>query len=253
MVRALLLCLLAAGGLLPAPAARADDKEARALVDKAVRAHGGDRLLRVKAVETRGKMTVEKDGVKAEGTDEKWLQFPDRFKVAAQVSANGIDFTLTYASDGKKAWVQTANETKDLDDAVVKGLREETLHVEKVARLLFAREKGYELSVVGEGQVDGRAALGVRVARKGRPDVNLYFDKATGLLAKLERRGTDATGREVTEERFFHDYKEVGGVRTPMRVVHHHDGRQVMEWECAECRLLEEALPDEVFRKPQKE
>ena len=35
-----------------------------------------------------------------------------------------------------------------------------------------------------------QAAVGVRVASKGQKDVSLYFNKETGLLAKVERRTT---------------------------------------------------------------
>ena len=62
----------------------------------------------------------------------------------------------------------------------------------KVARMVpLLKEKGYELSLIGEDKVEGKKVVGVRVTKKDQKDISLFFDKETGLLAKLEYRGAD--------------------------------------------------------------
>jgi len=76
-----------------------------------------------------------------------------------------------------------------------------------------------QLSALGEIKVEGKPAVGVRVASKGHKDVNLYFDKQNGLLVKIEHRTVDfQSGQEVNEERVLTEYKDVDGRKLPGRV-----------------------------------
>ena len=124
------------------------------------------------------------------------------------------------------------------------------LHAENVQTLVpLLRDKAYRLHALGEMKVGGRPAVGVRVESRGHKDVNLYFDKKTGLLAKVERRALDDAGKEVTEESFCSGYKDVGGVKLPMKVVVQHDGKKFLEMEFSEYRFLDK-LDDSEFARP---
>ena len=94
----------------------------------------------------------------------------------------------------------------------------------KVVKLTpLVKDKGYELSLIGESKVEDKPAVGVLVKSKDHNDVSLFFDKETGLLAKLEHRTTDPTsGKEVTEERIIVSYGDKGekGVLLPKEVAH---------------------------------
>ena len=50
------------------------------------------------------------------------------------------------------------------------------------------RDADFQLSPAGEVKVNDRPALGLRVSRKGWPDVNVYFDKESGLVVKAATR-----------------------------------------------------------------
>jgi len=98
--------------------------------------------------------------------------------------------------------------------------------------------------------VEGKAAVGVRVASKGRKDISLYFNKETGLLAKVEHRTIDPmNGNEITEERIITEYTKTDGVPTPKKVTVNHDGNKYMEVEILETKRLEK-LEDSEFAKP---
>src|SRR3569623_1405897 len=113
------------------------------------------------------------------------------------------------------------------------------------------RDKAVELSPLGELKVEGEPAVGVRVSTKGQKDLNLYFNKKTGRLAKVERRGTEAaTGNEVTEERIILEYRAPNklGIPLPKRVVVKKDGKKFMEAEVVESEQLEK-VEDSEFQK----
>ena len=126
----------------------------------------------------------------------------------------------------------------------------EELHVEYVQTLVpLLKDKAYTLNALGEIKIHDRPAVGIRVTSKGHKDVNLYFDKATGLLTKSERRALNDNKMEVSEETFYGDYKDVDGVKVPMKVVVHHDGKKYVEMEITEQRFLDQ-LDDSEFARP---
>ncbi len=225
--------------------------EARALVERAVKAHGGDKLLKAKAVRYKGKMSHDVMGVKQTVPTETWVEFPDRFKKVAQFDVNGETFTMTYVYDGKQGWEKVQDETEELDAKTLKELQAQIPHDERIVTLTFLNDKGCELSPLGEIKIEDRPAAGVRVECKDRPAINLYFDKATSLLVKVERRGAyGLSGEEVNEERYFKDYKEMNGVKIATQIVANHDGRQCLEMEVTEYEVRGEGFGETFFAKP---
>ena len=90
----------------------------------------------------------------------------------------------------------------------------------------------------------------MKVTRKGRRDIDLYFDKESGLLVKTETRVKDeGSGQEVSEETFVTDYKEVQGVKQATRFTINRDGKPFMEGEATDIGLAEK-LDASVFAKP---
>jgi hypothetical protein len=176
-------------------------------------------------------------------------QMPRQMKLDIQVEAQGQNVTLVYVFNGDKAWLQVAGQTTPVKGKELDDLKEE-LHAQQVETLVpLLKDKAYKLHALGEAKVGGRPAVGVRVESKGHKDVNLYFDKKTGLLVKSERRALDDAEKEVTEETFYSNYKDVSGVKVPMKVVVHHDGKKHLEMEMTEYRFLDK-LDDSEFARP---
>jgi hypothetical protein len=57
----------------------------------------------------------------------------------------------------------------------------------------------------------------------------LSFDRASGLLVKSEHRLDGPGGKDVVQEAFYSDYREVGGHVRPGKVLVRRDGQKVME------------------------
>ena len=112
------------------------------------------------------------------------------------------------------------------------------------------KEKGYELSLIGEDKVGEKKVVGVRVAKKGQKDVSLYFDKETWLLAKMEYRGAVmGTENEVNQERIIKEYeKNKDGIPVAKKILIKYDGKQFLEAEVTEIKYFEK-LDDSEFKK----
>src|SRR5438128_11704286 len=97
------------------------------------------------------------------------------------------------------------------------------------------------LSTGGEMKFGERDTVGIRTSQKGKPEVNLYFDKQTGLPAKLEFNAKDneTLDKEVPHEFFFTQYKEMDGVQVATEMVWHKDGKKYLTREIKELRPAE--------------
>jgi hypothetical protein len=239
-------CVMAAA----ATAARADDSaEARALVDRALKAQGGaERLAKLPAIRGKLKGTFHGLGEGVPFTGEFAAQGADRTRLVIEAEVGGEKLRLAHVLNSDKGWVQVNDGTEELDEEGLAEAREQA-YAEWVATLVPLRDKKrFRLSPLGEIKIGGRPAAGARVSSEGRSDVNLYFDKATGLLVKTEVRLTE-DGQEVTEETFLGAYKEVQGTKQATRLTVKRDGQPYLECEVRDYRLAEK-LDGALFARP---
>jgi hypothetical protein len=186
-------------------------------------------------------------------TQEIWVSSPAKFKEVMELTVMNIAVKTTTVYDGKKGWIKVNAGGNEMEIPVKDELLDEFKNVAEMiglGQLRALKSKDIKLSLVGESQVNGKAAIGVRVAREGKKDVMIYFDKGTGLMAKIERRARDfQSGQETTEERIIVSYKDVENQKFPSRVIVNRDGAKLLEADVIEARHLE-SLPDTEFAKP---
>jgi hypothetical protein len=246
-----LLGVWCVAGLLAGGAARADDAaEVKALLDKAIAAHGGaDHLAKGKAVPTRikGKVHALGDGVDYSGDIAP--QLPDRMRFETSLTVMGTGLKIKTVVQGDKGWVALNDTVTEMPKEQLAESREQT-HVSAVTRLVALRDKAYKLSPLGEAKVEGKDAVGVRVEHEGRRDVSLFFDRKTGLLLKTETRGKGPTAgdSEFTAETLYDDDKKVGGSPVAHEVTVRRDGKPFFASENSDVRLAEK-LGDSTFEK----
>jgi hypothetical protein len=252
MTRTRLAVLTFGLALAATTAARGDDAaEARALLDKAVKAHGGvENVAKYKGSATAFKGTFHGMGLKIPMSGTVTTFGPDRVKADIEVEAGGQTFRVVNVLGGDKGWLKIGNDTKDMGKAELTVAREQQ-HTGWVATLApLVTPKGYTLSPAGELLVDDRPTLGVKVAAKGRRDVTLYFDKTTWLLARHDSTVTDeGSGREVAQEVTMTDYRAVQGTKQAWKFVIRRDAKLFMEGEVTGVTLTE-TLDASQFGRP---
>jgi hypothetical protein len=251
MRRAVGLALAAC--LFPA-AARADDAaDARAVLDRAIKAMGGkDKLARFQDVTWKGKGSVQIDAVTVTFTDEISAQGLERYnwQVAAEVNGRAIGLAIVF--NGGKAWLKPDNAAaaQDFPKPYIPLFRADLRAVRLAQHLLPLTDKAYRLSHLGELKVGDRMAVGVKVSHKDWPDVDLLFDKETGLPVRAELRlkeGTD--GPEVVHVLTFGAYKETAGVKHFTKLALRRDDKLTIETEATEVSFPDK-LDDSTFDKP---
>src|SRR5262249_20154243 len=158
--------------------------------------------------------------------------------------------TVITVFDGEKGWISVNGQVKDADDKVLEELKE-AAYMMKAGRLTkLLEDKDLKISPLGEAKVDGKDAIGLKVACEKHRDYNIYFDKKTGLPVRIERRVHDfMSGQEVNEERIIKEYTEVEGVKMPKKVELLRDGKKFMNVEVQEVKFLDTVDKSE-FEKP---
>ncbi|MFO0800339.1 MAG: hypothetical protein U0804_22965 [Gemmataceae bacterium] len=233
--------------------ARGDDAaDARALVDKAIKAHGGAaNLAKFKGGAVTFSGTFHGMGMKVPMAGTIHTFGADRVKADIEIDADGQKFRIVNVVAGDKGWAKFGNDTKDMSkDEIAQGQQEQ--HAGYLASLtpLVGARGGYALAPAGELLVNDKAALGVKVTAKGRRDVTLYFDKATSLLVRYDQTVKDeGSGREVTQETYPSEYKDVQGTKQSFKFVVKRDSKLYLEGEASEV-TLSDTLDAGLFVKP---
>lgn len=227
--------------------------EARALIERAVKAHGGAEALgRVNADKVKFKGALVLQGHNTPFVAETTVQLPSKYKNVIEMNHNGDKHTIVYVINGSKIYI--ALDGRALKEEDVKQQQAEIrsgLELERAKRLLpLLHDKSYQLALLEEIQVNDRPAVGVRITGRGRREMRLYFDKQLALLVRAENRLDGGKGKpEIRQHFFFGDYKEIGGYKRPAKLRAFRDGKQIMEAELLDVKVLDKVDETE-FAKP---
>lgn len=248
-----IVAALLAAILLCSPAnSRAEENDPKAIVVKAIKAHGGEEFLskhKAGQLKSKGTMTLEGLG-DVEFTSESAYMFPNKFKESIEMTVQGQTISVVTIANGDKCTIKANGSEVEVNDQIKSSLRD-AQHMLKVGRLVaLVKEKGFELSAAGEIKVDDKPAIGVRVTAKDQQEITLYFDKATSLLAKVEHKSVDPnTGKKIAEERILMEYKKnEAGIPMVKRLRVLRDGTVYMVADVTENKLLEK-IDDSEFKK----
>ena len=252
MRRVVSLSLVLGLALVAPTRARADDDaEMKSLVEKAIKAHGGaEKLAKQKAttMKFKGKIYAVADGL--DYTGDFALQAPDKVRTDINFELMGMKFAVINLLNGEKGWVSLNGKTDDMPkEAIDEG--KEQLYADGLARLYKLTDKEFKLAPLGDSKVGEKEAIGVKVSRKDHRDVNLYFDKKTALLLKIEHQIKDFQmgGAEAMQESIYDDYKDVDGVPVATKLIIKRDGKNYLDADISDVKFHDK-LDDKTFEKP---
>jgi hypothetical protein len=253
MTRAILTAWATALVLIVGPARADDQADAKALLDKAIKAHGGEEALarnksKVEVVKGKGKFYGMGEGI--DFTMEMIVQHPDRIRSEIELEVGGMQIKFLQVVNGNKGWQKLADQLQDMTKEQLEEAKAQ-FYLRKVVSLLPLRDKEYKLSPLGEVKIESKPAVGLRVEHKGERDVNLFFDKESGLLVKTEMKARDpmAGDKEFNSESYYSDYRKVDGVQTPFKLSLKRDGEKYVESESTEVKR-EDKVDETTFAKP---
>jgi len=115
------------------------------------------------------------------------------------------------------------------------GLKHDLYALRMAQVLTSLRDRAVKLSPADEITLDSRPATGITVVTKGHPDLQVFFDRETGLPVKCAMSvKEDDEQPAVAHELLLGDYQDIGGVRTFRKVTCKHDGQPLFEIDLVE-------------------
>jgi hypothetical protein len=209
---------------------RAAADDAAAIVERAIRATAGsaERLAKRTYCVHSDRGTMYFPAGAAPATRESHEHLPLHIKWVGECTLMGQKMPIAMALDGLKGWTILNGARADMPQSQYEVVQDEAYFL-YVASLLPLREKGVTLGELKEALVGDQPARGVKVEARGRPTVQLYFDKANGLPVKGIYTVREV-GREVVRETYFSDFKDFEGLRLPTKQVTFQAGLKTEEW-----------------------
>lgn len=195
----------------------ASAEEPRALVDRAIAAHGGaDRLERTKNGHLKAKSEGHQLDVTFKFEIEEWFDLPNRYKRIKVGSIKDKPFTREDGSTEKESWDREGTgpiRTSSVGQPMPVGHHWHAILVS----LLLLREKDAQLRSLPDEMKDGRSLVGFH-ADSSQVKGDFFFDKSTGLLARTQQtRQNSLGGQEVIADTSYDNYRAIEGIQYPMR------------------------------------
>jgi hypothetical protein len=245
---AVLLMVLATGVASPV---RAADDDAKTILDKAIKALGGEEnLSKVKAATWKGKGKINFGGTENEFTSQTTVQGLDHVRSEFEGEIMGNKFKGVTVLAGTKGWRKFGDMEMELDkDALANEKRSVYLQVIPMT-LLPLKGKGFKLQTAGEEKVNGKAAVSLKVTAPDGKDFTLYFDKESGFPVKQVAKVMGFMGEEVTQETTFSDYKEFQGIKKSTKSEGKRAGEKFLESQITSFKILDKVDP-KTFTKPE--
>lgn len=214
--------IFVAGILLsPSSYATANDKEVDAILDKAMKALGGEeKLSKIEAVswKTKGYMNM-------------LFQLPEHFKCTTELTIAGLDrlkseLVLGDSSghnggtksvlNGNKSWLNWGEGYKPTRSAAA--LKRSLLLAIIPVTVAPLRDPRFKVAVAGDEKVGDRAAVVFNVTCPDGEGIKVSFDKESGLPHKVAGKALiiddPAMNLDMNQELIYSNYKDFGGIKT---------------------------------------
>lgn len=243
------MCLAAIVGLLVLPV-RADNPPATEVLDKAIKALGGqEKLEKLHAfsVKAKGKVTLESgtNPISSETT----LEGIDHFRSKFEGEFNGNKVEGVTVLSGDKGWRRFNDQTMEMDADAVKNEKRTVYLMVAPATIMPLKSKDFKVEPVADEAVKGKPAAALKVTGPDGKDFTLYFDKESGLPVRMVAKVIDWMGQEYVQDVTYSEFKDFGGIKRATKVSLKRDGDDFVEQEITEFKLLEK-VPADTFAEP---
>lgn len=224
-------------------------QKAREVITAAIAARGGkERLLRFPAYHIKYRETFLRDGKTTVETGDAYEHFA---RGQARYQSGPEDVIVVNCREG---WVKSGNKVTPLTAGQVADFQEYLKGKEAMLTLLPLLTDEWQVSALGEKDVDGRAAVVLRIKHKNWA-ATTYWDRKSHLLVRAEYphkrliEPDDARRKATTREARFSDFKLFEGILFHTKLRTFSGGKQLGEVELTAIEPLKK-LPEGLIAAP---
>ena len=245
-----LLFLLAAPGSLPGQSdfLRRSEERARQILHKTVEALGGEAYLTVQNIVRKGKFYQYRRDVMRGSNQFRTLMAPP-WKRRVEF---GKKARIVLINDGEQGWKIEYKNVKAQTEEELHNFRIDMKHdLDHILRFRL-REKDMKFRYLGKSRTHLEQLDGVQLLDGSGDKVRIFVNSRTFLPVRMEYESPPRGKRWATEdEKFFHNYHEIDGVRIPFTVVLNSNGYKALETQLSSAQINAD-LSDTLFSSPRK-
>jgi hypothetical protein len=237
--------------LLLGASGRADSgKAGEAIIDKAVRALGGEsKLKQIKAYSSTAKGKLHIGGTENPFTTKEISEGLNRYRQDLDAEFNGEKMKIITVVDGEKGWAKAGDQGQEFDQDKLANAKRTIYLVAVSSNPLLLKEKGFKYEAAPDEKCEGKEAACLKGTGPDGKDFKILFDKETGLPVMVSGKIANFTGEEVTQDVIYKGYKDFDGYKTPSKISIKHNGEQIIEGDVVEFKRLDKVDP-KTFSNP---
>jgi hypothetical protein len=234
-----------------APTAQADEAGVTAVLDKAIKALGGEaKLTKAGAYFRKGKGSITLGGNESDITSESTIQGLDHYRNEFEGEFNGNKVRGVVVLNGDRGWRKFGDNKSELNaDAAANEKR--NLYLQAVPILVVPlKGNGFKVESAADDKVADKPASVLKVTGPDGKDFTLYFDRESGLPVKLTATVAGFQGQQFTQETTYGDYKDFDGIKRATKVESKRNGENFLKQEISEFKVLDKVDP-KTFAEPE--
>ncbi len=246
MRRKVIPLVAAAFYLVSGSLVRADDPAAAAILEKAIKALGGEeKLSKAQAISWKAKGKITFQGNENDFDSQVTMQGLDHLRREFGTE----QFRVISVVNGDKGWRRARNENRQIEGEGL-AAEKQAIYLQIIpVTLLPLKSKGFKYEAAAEEKVDDKPAAVLKVTAPDNKEFTLYFDKESGLPVKEVAKMSDMRGNEYAMEATFADYKDFDGIKKATKLEVKRDGERSQVLEVTEFKVLDKVDP-ETFSEP---
>jgi hypothetical protein len=220
--------------------AQADDKDPNAILDKAIKAAGGEeKLKKLDATTWKTKASIIFNGDTNPVSLHSTVQGLDHYRVEIDGEFGGNPIKGVVILNGNKGWRKFNEESMEMDDDALTNEKRNVYLQVIPTKLVILKDKAYKLEAAGEQKVGDKPAAGIKVTGPDGKDFTIYFDNESGLPVRVVAKVVGFGGEEFTQETTLKDYKDFDGIKKAMKSESKRDGEDFVKSEITEFKVLD--------------
>jgi hypothetical protein len=217
------------------------DKSATAVIDKAIKALGGEEKLKaIKAASWKAKGTVTFQGEDSGISSTTTIEVPGQFRQDFETQLMGTMVTGSTVVRGDKGWRKLNGIVSEMDKDAIANERLNIYPQLLPPSILLLKSDRVKVATAPEERVDDKPAVGLKVTMSSGKDFTIHFDKESGLPVKYTAMIMGIQNDEAKQETFLSKYKEVDGVQKATRVEVKRGGDKFLAYDVLEFKTLKE-------------
>ena len=227
---------------------RRSEERARQILHKTVEALGGETYLAVQNIVRKGKFyQFRRDVQQGSNQFRTLVALPWKRRVEFGKKAR-----IVHINDGERGWKIEYKNVRTQTEEELRNYRIDVKHDLNHILRFRLRENGLKVRYLGKSRTHLEQLDGVQLMDASGDKVRIFVNSRTFLPVRMEYESPPRGKRWATEdEKFFHNYHDIDGVKIPFTVILNSNGYKAMETQLSSAQINAD-LSDTLFSSPPK-